>query len=131
MPRHVLQQQHDQGVLMRTNSQHGIISHEHAVHEELRPHVVSDKIESRIRVERRVPRGSSTVVHEEAINLIVGLREKVLDRVPQPHHVGVLEERVAARRHYTVDGRDLEPPAGAARDGSYACLLYTSDAADE
>ena len=80
------------------------------MHEELRPHIISDKIESAVRIERRVPRTARSIVHEEAIHLIVGLREKVLDRVAQPHDVGVLEERVAARRDDTVDGRDLEPP---------------------
>ena len=80
------------------------------MHEELRPHVISDKIEARIRVERRVPRTARSIVHEEAIHLIVGLREKVLDRVPQPHDVRVLEERVAARRDDTIYRGDLEPP---------------------
>ena len=33
-------------VLVASHGQHGIIRHQHAVHEELRPHVISDKIEA-------------------------------------------------------------------------------------
>ena len=35
-------------MLVASHGQHGIIRHQHAVHEELRPHVISDKVESKI-----------------------------------------------------------------------------------